>query len=44
MDKLKMLPMIKEVKSLGLESCMTLGMLDDNQAQQLSLIVIHQIE
>ena len=28
--------MIKEVKSLGLESCMTLGMLDDNQAQQLS--------
>lgn len=28
--------MIKEVKSLGLESCMTLGSLDDNQAQQLS--------
>ena len=28
--------MIKEVKSLGLESCMTLGMLDNKQAQQLS--------
>lgn len=28
--------MIKEVKSLGLESCMTLGMLDGEQAQQLS--------
>jgi len=28
--------MIKEVKALGLESCMTLGMLDDDQAQQLS--------
>lgn len=28
--------MIKEVKSLGLESCMTLGMLDNQQAQQLS--------
>lgn len=28
--------MIKEVKSLGLESCMTLGMLDDQQARQLS--------
>ena len=28
--------MIKEVKSLGLESCMTLGMLDNGQAQQLS--------
>lgn len=28
--------MIKEVKSLGLESCMTLGMLDNNQAEQLS--------
>lgn len=28
--------MIEEVKSLGLESCMTLGMLDDKQAEQLS--------
>jgi len=28
--------MIKEVKALGLESCMTLGMLDNRQAQQLS--------
>ncbi len=28
--------MIKEVKALGLESCMTLGMLDHEQAQQLS--------
>ncbi len=28
--------MIKEVKSLGLESCMTLGMLDNQQAEQLS--------
>ena len=28
--------MIKEVKSLGLESCMTLGMLDEKQAEQLS--------
>lgn len=28
--------MIKQVKSLGLESCMTLGMLDAQQAQQLS--------
>lgn len=28
--------MIKEVKSLGLESCMTLGMLDSQQAEQLS--------
>jgi biotin synthase len=28
--------MIKEVKSLGLESCMTLGMLDNQQATQLA--------
>jgi len=28
--------MIKEVKSLGMESCMTLGMLDNQQARQLS--------
>ena len=27
--------MIKGVKALGMESCMTLGMLDENQAQQL---------
>jgi len=31
-----LLEMIKEVKALGLESCMTLGMLDNNQAEQLS--------
>ncbi|MFT7053473.1 MAG: biotin synthase [Psychromonas sp.] len=31
-----LLEMIKEVRSLGLESCMTLGMLDNNQAEQLS--------
>lgn len=31
-----LLDMIKEVKSLGLESCMTLGMLDSLQAEQLS--------
>ncbi len=30
-----LLEMIKEVKSLGLESCMTLGMLRSDQAQQL---------
>lgn len=29
------LNMIKGVKALGMESCMTLGMLDENQAQQL---------
>jgi biotin synthase len=29
------LDMIKGVKALGLESCMTLGMLDENQAEQL---------
>ena len=31
-----LLEMIQEVKSLGLESCMTLGMLDKEQADQLS--------
>jgi len=31
-----LLEMIQEVKSLGLESCMTLGMLDKEQAEQLS--------
>jgi len=30
------LEMVRQVKSLGLETCMTLGMLDDDQAQQLS--------
>ena len=29
--------LIKEVKGLGLETCMTLGMLDDNQAQKLAV-------
>src|SRR5690606_3224507 len=28
--------MVKEVKALGLETCMTLGMLDPDQARQLS--------
>lgn len=28
--------MVKEVKSLGMETCMTLGMLDNNQAQRLA--------
>lgn len=28
--------MVKEVKSLGMETCMTLGMLDDSQAQRLA--------
>lgn len=28
--------MVKEVKALGLETCMTLGMLDESQAQELS--------
>lgn len=28
--------MVREVKALGLETCMTLGMLDDQQAQQLA--------
>ncbi|WP_458527299.1 biotin synthase BioB [Onishia taeanensis] len=30
------LEMVRQVKSLGLETCMTLGMLDDDQAHQLS--------
>lgn len=28
--------MVKEVKSLGMETCMTLGMIDDTQAQRLA--------
>lgn len=28
--------MVKEVKSLGMETCMTLGMIDNNQAQRLA--------
>jgi biotin synthase len=35
-DMPHLVEMIKEVKSLGMESCMTLGMLDKNQAEQLS--------
>ena len=31
-----LIEMIKEVKALGMESCMTLGMLDKDQANQLS--------
>ncbi|MFC3286340.1 biotin synthase BioB [Litchfieldella rifensis] len=30
------LEMVKRVKALGLETCMTLGMVDDNQARQLA--------
>ncbi|MDP6968794.1 MAG: biotin synthase BioB [Gammaproteobacteria bacterium] len=30
------LEMVREVKAMGLETCMTLGMLDGNQAQQLA--------
>jgi biotin synthase len=30
------LEMVREVKAMGLETCMTLGMLDGDQAQQLS--------
>jgi biotin synthase len=35
-DMPQVLRMIREVKSLGLETCMTLGMLTENQAAQLS--------
>ncbi len=28
--------MVKEVKSLGMETCMTLGMIDNSQAQRLA--------
>ncbi|MCG6200616.1 biotin synthase BioB [Psychromonas antarctica] len=35
-DMSYLVEMIKEVKSLGLESCMTLGMLDNQQATQLA--------
>ena len=35
-DMPAVLDMIREVKSLGLETCMTLGMLDEGQAQQLA--------
>lgn len=28
--------MVREVKSLGMETCMTLGMIDDSQAQRLA--------
>lgn len=33
----KMVEMIKQVKNLGLETCMTLGMLDQEQAEQLAV-------
>ncbi len=35
-DLAVVLEMVKQVKSLGLETCVTLGMLDDDQAQQLA--------
>ncbi len=34
-DISSVIPMIEGVKNLGLETCMTLGMLDENQAKQL---------
>ena len=34
-DISSVIPMIEGVKNLGLETCMTLGMLDENQANQL---------
>ena len=34
-DISSVIPMIEGVKSLGLETCMTLGMLDEKQAKQL---------
>jgi biotin synthase len=33
--------MVQGVKALGLETCMTLGMLDETQAQELALSLIH---
>src|SRR5690606_23590427 len=35
-DMPALLAMVQEVKALGLETCMTLGMLSDTQAQQLA--------
>ncbi|MFA5493980.1 MAG: biotin synthase BioB [Porticoccaceae bacterium] len=35
-DMPQVLRMVREVKALGLETCMTLGMLDENQSQQLA--------
>lgn len=35
-DMPKVLDMVREVKALGLETCMTLGMLTENQAQDLA--------
>ncbi len=35
-DMPQVLRMVREVKALGLETCMTLGMLDDHQASELS--------
>jgi biotin synthase len=35
-DMEKVVELVKAVKSLGMESCCTLGMLSDNQAQQLA--------
>ena len=36
LEKEKLLDMVKEVKALGLETCMTLGMLSDEQAADLA--------
>lgn len=35
-DMVYVVEMVKQVKTLGMETCMTLGMLDQQQAQQLS--------
>lgn len=35
-DMMYVVEMVKQVKSLGLETCMTLGMLDKDQAQELA--------
>ncbi|MGD9662316.1 MAG: biotin synthase BioB [Porticoccaceae bacterium] len=35
-DMPKVLEMVREVKAMGLETCMTLGMLNEDQAQQLA--------
>lgn len=35
-DMPEVLDMVRQVKALGMETCMTLGMLDENQSQQLA--------
>ena len=33
------LEMVREVKALGMETCMTLGMLNQSQAERLKMLV-----